>query len=94
MDKTIKWDLKKMKNLKKKQATGNYRSISVLLAAALAYKRLIHNQLSNCFEANGYLTKCQLGFRKFHSSLMAILKSSNDWFLNMDDGSYQWDGTF
>ena len=70
-----------------KSETGNYRPISVLSTLARVFERLKYNQLSNYFESNGYLTKCQSGFRKFHSTLTAILKNSNDWFMNMDNGS-------
>ena len=70
-----------------KSETGNYRPISVLSTLARVFERIIYNQLSNYFESNGYLTKCQSGFRKFHSTLTAILKNSNDWLLNMDNGS-------
>ena len=70
-----------------KSETENYRPISVLSTLARVFERLIYNQLSNYFESNGYLTKCQYGFRKFHSTVTAILKNSNDWLLNMDNGS-------
>ena len=70
-----------------KSETGNHRPISVLSTLAWVFERLIYNQLSNYFESNGYLTKCQSGFRKFHSTVTAILKNSNDWFMNMDNGS-------
>ena len=59
-----------------KNETGNYRPISVLSTLARVFERLIYNQLSNYFESNGYLTKCQSGFRKFHSTVTAILKKT------------------
>ena len=40
------------------------------------------------FQENNFFTKCQSGFRKFHSTVTSMLKTTNDWLLNMDKGLY------
>ena len=40
------------------------------------------------FQENNFFTKCQSGFRKFHSTVTSLLKITNDWLLNMDKGVY------
>ena len=67
---------------------GNYRPISVLSTVARVFERLVYDQLSYFMEQNKYLSQYQSGVRKFHSTITAMLKNSNDWLLNMDKGPY------
>ena len=73
-----------------KSEMGNYRPISVLSTVARVFERLVYDQLSYFMEQNKYLLQYQSGFRKFHSTITAMLKTSNDWLLNMDKGLYNW----
>ena len=69
-----------------KSEMGNYRPISVIPILARIFKRPVYDQLANYLERNKYLTKYQSGFRKFHSTVTAILRNSDDWLLNIDKG--------
>ena len=71
-----------------KSEMGNYRPISVLLTVARVFERLVYDQSSYFMEQNKYLSQYQSGFRKFHSTTTAMLKSSHDCLLNMDKGLY------
>ena len=61
---------------------GNYRPISVLPTLARIFEKLVYDQLANYLERNKY----QSGFRKFHSTVTAMLRNSDDWLLNIDKG--------
>ena len=69
-----------------KSELGNYRPISMLSAVARVFECLIYEQLSEYFQENNFLTKDQSGLRKFHSTVTSMLKTTNDWLLNMDKG--------
>ena len=69
-----------------KSEMGNYRPISVLPTLARLFERLLYDQLADYLERNKYLTKYQSGFRKFHSTVTAMLTISDDWLLNIDKG--------
>ena len=71
-----------------KSEMENYRPISVLSTVARVFERLVYDQLSYFIEQHKYLLQYQPGFRKFHSTITAMLKISNDWLLNMDKGLY------
>ena len=65
---------------------GTYRPISVLPTLARIFERPVYDLLANYLERNKYLTKYQSGFRKFHSTVTAMLRNSDDWLLNIDKG--------
>ena len=65
---------------------GNYRPMSVLPTLARIFERLVCDQLADYLEGNKYLNKYQSGFRKFHSTVTAMLRNSYDWLLNIDKG--------
>ena len=69
-----------------KSKMGNYRPISVLPTLTRIFERLVYDQLANYLERNKYLTKYQSGFRKFHSTVTAMLRNSDNWLLNIDKG--------
>ena len=71
-----------------KSELGNYRPISMLSAVARVFECLIYTQLSKYFQENNFFTKYQSGFRKFHSTVTSMLKTTNDWLLNLDKGLY------
>ena len=64
------------------------RQISVLSTVARVFESLVYDQLSYFMEQRKYLSQYQSEFRKFHSTIRAMLKNSNDWLLNMDKELY------
>ena len=67
---------------------SNYRPISVLSTVARVFQKIVYEQLYDYFEKNRFLTKYQLGFRRLHSTVTAMLKNTNSWLLNMDKRHY------
>ena len=59
--------------------------MSVLLAVAKVFEKLISNQLSTFLETRGSLTQQQEGFRKKNPTETLFLNSTNKWFINMVD---------
>ncbi len=59
------------------------------LACNLSEKRLlrlIHNKLYSYLQQSNILTSTQHGFRPLHSTVTALLKMTNQWYQNMDEG--------
>ena len=71
-----------------KSDMSNYQPISVLSTVARVFEKIVYEQLYDYFEKNRFLTKYQSGFRRFHSTVTAMLKNTNGWLLNMDKGHY------
>ena len=67
---------------------SNYRPISMLSAVARVFERLIYEQLPEYFQEYNFLIKYQSGFRTFHSTVTSMLKTTNDWLLNMNERLY------
>ena len=63
-----------------------YRPISVISAIAKVFERVVDNQLSSYLTENNILSKCQSGFRSFHSTVTALLKATDNWAFNKDHG--------
>ena len=83
------WKIAKVAPIYKSEYKGemvNYRPISVLPTVARIFERLVYDQISDYLERNKYLTKYHSGFRKFHSTVTAMLRNSDDWLLNIDKG--------
>jgi len=51
---------------------------------AKVFEKIIYDQLYNYPNANDLLTSCQSGFRSLHSTLTALLETSNNWCVNVD----------
>lgn len=49
-------------------------------------EKIIYDQLYNYLNVNDLLTSCQSGFRPLHSTLTALLETSNNWGVNVDKG--------
>ena len=62
------------------------RPISVISAIAKVFERVVDNQLSSYLTENNILSKCQSGFRSFHSTVTALLKATDNWAFNKDHG--------
>ena len=83
------WKLAKVTPIFKngsKTDLNNYRPISVIPAVAKIFEKIIYDQLYNYLNVNDLLTSCQSGFRSLHSTLTALLETSNNWCLNVDKG--------
>ena len=83
------WKLAKVTPIFKngsKTDLNNYRPISVIPAVAKIFEKIIYDQLYNYLSVNDLLTSCQSGFRSLHSTLTALLETSNNWCVNVDKG--------
>ena len=69
-----------------KSNMDNYRPISVISVIAKTMEKLVHNQLYSYLQQSNILTSTQHGFRPFHSTVTALLKMTNQWYQNMDEG--------
>ena len=52
------------------------------------FEKLIFDQLYDYLKRNQLIFLLQSAFRKLHSVLTCLLKSTNDWYLNTDKGKY------
>ena len=68
-----------------KDDPGNYRPISSLSSVARVFEKLIYDQLYDYFSSNNLLGKQQWGFRKMHSTVLALQSTTNNWILNMNN---------
>ena len=83
------WKLAKVKPIFKtesKTVLNNCRSTSVIPAVAKIFEKIIYDQLYNYLNVNDLLTSCQSGFCSLHSTLTALLETSNNWCVNVDKG--------
>ena len=75
------WKLAKVTPIFKtgsKTNLNNYRPISVIPAVAKIFEKIIYDQLYNYLNVNNLSTSCQSGFRSLHSTLTALLETSNN----------------
>ena len=49
------------------------------------FEKIVYDQLYN-YRENKLLTNCQSGFRSLHSTLTALIETTNNWSVNIDDG--------
>ena len=67
---------------------SNYMPISVLPVISRLFEKLIFDQLYNYLNWNKLIFLLQSAFRKLQSVLTCLLRSTNDWYLNIDKGRY------
>ena len=65
---------------------SNYRPISVLPVISRLFEKLIFNQLYRYLNQNGLLSENQSGFRELHSTVTCLLKNTDDWYSELDNG--------
>ena len=70
----------------KKEDLNNYRPITVLPTIARIFEKLIYEQLYSYLVDNGVLGNPQWGFRSFHSTVLALNKSTDSWLMRIDKG--------
>ena len=69
-----------------KEQPTNYRPISLLPQFSKLLEKIIKNRLSSFLDKNNILTKHQFGFRKSHSTELAITSIQDTLLKNLDDG--------
>ena len=65
---------------------SNYRPISILPIVARLFERIIFDQFYDYLMMNNLLAPEQSGFRPMHSTVSALLKATDLWLTNMDEG--------
>ncbi len=65
---------------------NNYRPISVLSVFSKIFETIIHKRLYGFLNKLNLLHKCQFGFRKNHSSFMALLEAYDKIISDLDKG--------
>ena len=68
-----------------RQFVGNYRPVSLLPLPSKFIEKIVHKNLSKCFEENNILDPMQGGFRKGHSTINTISNLTNDIFYGMNN---------
>ena len=68
----------------KRDECANYRPISILSAISKIFEKLVFEQLSRYLTTNKILTDYQSGFRKGFSTCFSLLRTTNEWLVNMD----------
>ncbi|CAB4036471.1 RNA-directed DNA polymerase from mobile element jockey-like, partial [Paramuricea clavata] len=65
---------------------NNYRPISIIPVVAKVFERIIYDQIYAFLTDNNLLCNSQSGFRSLHSTVTALLESTNNWAYNIDQG--------
>ena len=65
---------------------SNHRPISVLSTISKIFEKIVFDQMNEYFASNAILTPYQSGFRKGYSTMTSLLKTTNEWLVNMDKG--------
>ena len=81
------WKIAKVTPLFKKgskRELGNYRPISVLPLVSKIFENIIYHQLYDYLQENSLLNTYKSGFRSMHSTLTALLETTNNWSINID----------
>ena len=83
------WKIAKVTPIFKKGSKSdlnNYRPISVLPIVSKLFEKITYQQLYNYLDKNKLLNTYQSGFRSLHSTMTALLESTNNWSINIDNG--------
>ena len=62
------------------------RPISVLPLVSKVFEKIIYHQLYDYFQENRLLNTYQSGFRSMPSTTTALLETTNNWSINIDNG--------
>ena len=68
-------------------SVANYRPISVLPTVSRLFEKVLYGQLYQYLDENKLLYLHQSGFRSLHSCVTCLLKSTNDWYTDIDRGN-------
>ena len=83
------WKIAKVTPIFKKGSKSdlnNYRPISVLLIVSKLFEKIIYQQLYEHLDKNKLFNIYQSGFRSLHSTMTALLETTNNWSINVDNG--------
>ena len=69
-----------------KSDPNNYWPISIWPIVSKIIENIVFGQFYEYLFKNKILADSQPGFRPLHSTLTALLESTNNWYLNMDEG--------
>ena len=69
-----------------KSDLNNYRPISVLPIVSKLFEKIIYQQPYDYLDKNKLLNTYQSGFRSLHSTMTALLETTNNWSINIDNG--------
>lgn len=67
---------------------NNYRPVSLLCTLSKVFEKIMYSRLLNFLETYKILIKNQFGFRKFHSSFMALMLMMDKISKALDGGNY------
>ena len=67
---------------------NNYRPVSLLCVISKVFERIMHNRLIDSLETYAILNKSQFGFRKMHSTYMALLTLMNRFIASLENDEY------
>ena len=70
----------------KKDDVDNYRPISFLSVVAKIFEKLIFEQLCEYLNSNNLISASQSGFRTLHSTLTALIETTDKWSININNG--------
>ena len=65
---------------------SNYRPISILSIVAKIFGRIVHDQFYSYLINNELLSEYQSGFRPTYNTVTALLETTNNWCVNIDQG--------
>ena len=57
-----------------------------MATVAKIFKKNFYDHLFNYLNENNLLSSCQSGFRSLHSTLTALIETTKNWSVNIDDG--------
>ena len=83
------WKIAKVTPIFKKGSKSdlnNYRPISVLPIVSKLFEKIIYQQLYDYLDKNEFLNIYQFGFRSLHSTMTALLETTNNWSINIHNG--------
>ena len=83
------WKVAKVTPIFKKGAKSdlnNYRPISLLPIVSKSFKKIVYQQLYDYLNENKLLSNYQSGFRSLYSTQTALLETTNNWSINIDNG--------
>ena len=66
---------------------NNYRPISVIPVVAKVFERIIYDQLYDYFTVHKLISSHQSGFHPLHSTVTALLETTDSWAYNIDQGN-------
>ena len=65
---------------------NNYRPISIISSVAKIFEKIVCDQFYEFLSLNDLISHHQSGFRPTYSTTTALLDSTNDWCVNIDNG--------